>query len=537
MILREYQLAAVNAALNWIKYKDIPSIIVLPTGAGKSLVMAALAEKFCEEGHKVLVIAHRKELLQQFSGKLSIPFGFYSASIGEKKLDLPITVASIQSITNVENLPKYQRIIIDEAHRISNNEEGQYWDIIKRNPEAKICTLTATPYRLKGGKLGWGEEIYSIPYEYLVSQGYLSKLTNKVKDVPSLDGVEIVAGDYKEDTLAQFMSDPKLIEAAVRNIITYGTYRYSVIIFCVNKAHCNLMYDAMKRNGLQSMVVTGDTPDAERGQAIEDFKEGRLRYLINCQIFTEGFDAPCTDMVVLLRPTKSKALFEQMCGRGVRIFEGKEDCFLLDMAGNLEEHDGYGSPYHEKSRKESIPKKGRLCPACEAFVKPKGLECPECGYIFEKIQDRLASHDYNANIDGETTFTKTKKHNVRDVLYREHRSKKGSVSLRVDYVVSGYKYGVISEWLSVYHENDWVRNKAYKFFNERDYLLGSDTKEYTMEHILWHAERLKRPSAITVDHSEKFPRIIHYEWEDKKPESESLQQDINDLLNGDTIMF
>lgn len=526
-MLRDYQRAAADAALTFHKYKNEPAIIVIPTGGGKTHVIAEIARYYKEQGKRVAVIAHRKELLEQSGSKFDFDFGYYSASLGESDLESDIVIAGIQSIYNKDFEP-FDVIIVDECHRIPHNTEGQYWQFIKSSPDAKIIGFTATPYRLKGGKLGWGEEIYNIPYEYLKEQGYLSKITNKVKNSPDLSKIEIIAGDYKEDTLAEYMSSPELIELAVKNIIAYGAYRYSVIIFCVNKIHCNLLHDSMKVNGLQSMVITGDSSDKDRREAITDFKEGRLRYLINCQIFTEGFDAPCTDMIVMLRPTKSKALFEQMCGRGVRIFEGKEDCFLLDMAGNLEEHDGYGNPYYEKSKKEVVPRKGRICPACEAFVQPKGKDCPECGYVFEKIESKKVDHSFCANVDDDAVFSRIKSYNVTEVLYREHRSKSGNISIRVDYVVMGYKYGVISEYLSVYHENDWVRNKAYKFYESRGHKIANDTKEYDMDALLWHAERMNKPSVIKVDHSDKFPRIVEYEWNTNKqiPQPIELEDEI-----------
>lgn len=535
MKLRDYQESAVSAAISWCKYKSEPCIIDIATGGGKTHIINALAEHFFKLGERVCIIAHRKELLEQTGGKLSIPFGYYSASIGEKNTAAQVIIAGIQSIYDKADIEKFNVVIVDECHRVPNNEEsGQYWRFIGKHQPCKIIGLTATPFRMNGGKLGWGEVIYDAKYPLLQSLGYLTKITNKVKNTPDLSSVKVTAGEFNESELSHVMEDPALIDLAVKNIIAFSAGRESILIFCVTVSHAKLLTEVMQRNGLDSALIHGETPKGERETILNDFKDGRLRHLLNCEILLEGFDAPNVDMIVCLRPTKSKALHEQMLGRGVRLFEGKQDCFLLDMAGNLMEHGGLGTPFYEKSKKESKKEKGRICPACETFNKPTAKQCDDCGFVFPKEDPHKASHNQSADFESDAEYIPLTTYTVKSVLYREHRSKKGNTTLRVDYVCNT-KYGAISEYLSPHSENEWARNNAWKFFRDRGWEAYGDIKDYSMEDLLFHALMLKQPVEITVDHNEKYPRIKGYTW--AEPVTIEEPKSTSDLLDGDEVVF
>lgn len=361
-MLREYQQSAVDAALAWFEYKATPAIVNMPTGSGKSHVIAALVKAFAELGKRVLVLAHRKELLEQTSTKIEVPHGIYGASLGEKDLEQLITVAQIQSIYRQE-LEPLDVIIVDECHMLPNSRDlGQYWSLINKHPQAFLVGLSATPYRMKGGVLDWGNEVYKIGYEPLLQAGYLSPLSNKLCGTPDLSKVEIRAGEYVENQLALVMEDPALIDAACRAIIAYSDNRHSCLIFCVSIAHANLITHTLNNSGIPAHLITGETNQGERENIIEQFKAeyGEVRYIVNVNVLTVGFDAPNVDMIVCLRPTKSKALWEQMMGRGVRKADGKKNCLLIDMAGNLDEHGPLGSPFREsegrdEAKREDMP--------------------------------------------------------------------------------------------------------------------------------------------------------------------------------------
>ena len=533
MQLRNYQQYAFDAVVNFAKYRDEPAIVVVPTGGGKSHIIAKLADHYKAEGKRVAIIAHRKELLEQNGSKLNVDFGYYSASLGGDNLESDIILAGVASIYNKDFQP-FDVILYDECQHLNNSKTGQGWQFIEKSPKAKLIGFTATPYRLAGGKLNWGKTVYEISYSELLEQKYLTKITNKSSGNLDLSNIKIVAGDYNEALLAEYMRDPELIEAAVKNIISYGKGRNYILIFCVTVSHAKILTECMQKNGLQSFCMDGKTPKAEREQAVKDFKEGRLHHLINCQVFTEGFDAPELDMIVCLRPTKSKALWEQILGRGVRLADGKNDCLLIDMAGNLLEHGGIGTPYHEPAKNERLLPKGKVCPQCEGFVKTTARECPDCGFQFPKPETKQASHDDEANMRSSAVYNALEKIEITGMRAREHIKRKGdteSVSLRIDYIAPCQKYGAVSKWLSVYHENDWVRNQAYKFFEAGGHKLASDTNSYSMEDLLWHAAKLKVPSHITMDFSKKFPEIKELHYEEKPPSP------IEELLEDDLIPF
>jgi DNA repair protein RadD len=534
--LREYQQAAVDAAITWHKYKDTPAIIDISGGGGKSVVMAKLAEHYYHQGLRVAMLAHRKKLLEQNGGKLSIPHGYCSASLGDANLEERVIVGGIQTIAN-RVLAPFDVIIVDECQRLSNNNElGQYWQFINQHKPRYLMGATATPYRLAGGLLDWGNIVYSIKYPELLKMDYLCPITNKVKADIDLSQIKITAGDYNEAQLADYMENPALIDAAVRNIKAYSKDRNCVIIFAASKRHCVLLSNVMEANGMVAGVITDDTPEKERDRLLAEFHDGYIKYIINRDILLEGYDEPRIDMIVSLRPTKSKGLWEQSLYRGVRKHDSKKDCLLIDMAGNLVEHGGLGYPYKEPSKKEKPQNKGKICPACESFIPLKDKECPDCGFVFEVVEPSKIKHDYSANTSAKAVaFDAVERLEVYDVWFKEHKSKAGNRSIRVTYVTPAAKYGETHEYINCWHDNDWVRNKAWLWFAQRGFKFEGDIKERDADTLIGIASELKRPSAIHIDFSDKFPKIVQYEWDAQASGGDDPAA--SHPLDGDTIVF
>lgn len=537
-MLRDYQQNAVDYTIKWLEYKDAPAIISIATGGGKSHIIASLAEHYYNLGKRVAILAHRKELLVQNGGKLTIPHGYCSASLGDKDLHLPVIVGGIQTIVR-RQFDLFDIIICDECHRIPNNTEiSQYWDFINRNVGAKLVGLTATPYRMNGGKLAWGEIVYEADYNLLLKGGFVTPLTNKVKHQPDLTKIKITAGDYNLDELSHYMEDPALIDSAVKHIIGYGDQRSSVLIFCVSVAHANLLNAAMKANGLDSAVISGDTSSGERDWILQSFRSGSLKHLINCEILLEGFDAPNIDMIACLRPTKSKSLWVQMLGRGVRLHAGKENCLIIDMAGNLQEHGGIGVPYSAPSKRETKPTTGRICPACEEFCEPRAKDCGSCGYVFEVVDPAKANHEHKADTKSNAISDPPQRIMVTNVTYSHHISRKtGSQSIKVMYHSPEVRYGYVAEYLSCWHTNEWARGKAHQWFKQRGKDIYGGIEKYSVEDLLYYANTyLKKPTAIWVDYNGDFPRITKYEWTEE-PGGASHPAGVSEILEGDEIIF
>lgn len=500
----------------------------MPTGSGKSHVIASLAEHYASQGLRTCILAHRKELLFQTAEKITSPIGYYGASLGDRNADELITIGSIQTIYD-KDVSKMDVIIVDECHLCPNNTElGQYWHFIDKHQPCKIIGLTATPWRLQGGNLGWGETVYKISYEAL--KEHLSPISNKlVADAqPDLSKVQVKMGEYVENQIAAIMEAPELVEAAVKVMIAYSENRHSVLVFCVSVAHARLLTSILKDNGQECAVITGETAQGHRDSIIADFKAemGATKFLLNCEVLTVGFDAPNIDMIVCLRPTKSKTLWEQMCGRGARKAEGKTNCLLIDMAGNLNEHGPLGTPYKEKSRKEAPENPNKICPQCEEYVPPLTKECPDCGYLWPEPARPKVSHRIEPDM-GEYQGGGSQSYLVRDVSYKKHLSKKGNYSLMVRYDCTYGKYGNIAEWVPEFRIDSFFRARGEP----------SPPRPIDWDWVTEQAAYLKKPVEITVDHSGEFPRVIKYMWEAPK-EIETHHEDgldLDDVLDGDYI--
>jgi DNA repair protein RadD len=387
--LRSYQKEAVESAISHFQQSKNPAVIVLPTGAGKSLVIAELAR--IARG-RVLVLAHVKELVEQNYQKF-ISFGpeagLYSAGLGKKDVKEKVIFGSIQSVARAsENLfQEFSILIIDECHRISDDNATQYQDVIQelkeKNPNICILGLTATPYRLG---LGWIYEvspkgeiksekarffkncIYELPLSYMISQKYLTPPIKVDIPVTCYDFSDITEKGrmYTAGEIDELLKNQKrLTPLIVKNIIdiTEKFNRKGVMIFSSTVKHAEEIMTYLPEK--ESNIVIGETDSQERDRIIEEFKNKKIKYLVNVSVLTTGFDAPHVDVIAILRPTESNSLYQQIVGRGLRLEEGKKDCFILDYTGMG--HDIYRPEIADKKpQKDTVPVK---------------VECPQCQFI------------------------------------------------------------------------------------------------------------------------------------------------------------
>jgi len=384
--LRDYQRDAVEATLKHFRKSDAAAVIVLPTGAGKSLVIAELARL---ARRKILVLAHVKELVEQNHNKYlsyGLQGGLYSAGLKQKQSHHQVTFASVQSVArNLKDFAtEHSLVIIDECHRISDDENSQYQQIFAQlreyNPALKLLGLTATPYRMG---MGWIYRyhyrgfcrssdprpfehcIYELPLQYMIRRGFLTP--PKMVDAPiaQYDFSALNAnksGNYAEAEVNQLLvSHPRVTRAICEQIMELAAKRSGVMVFAATVRHaqeiCGYLPDG------QTALITGAAASAERDQLIRRYKEKKIKYLVNVAVLTTGFDAPHVDFIAILRPTQSVSLFQQITGRGLRLAEGKKDCLVMDYAGN-----GFdlfspevGQPRPDSS---SVPVQV-FCPQCE----------------------------------------------------------------------------------------------------------------------------------------------------------------------------
>ena len=378
MELRNYQKKALAKAHCWFKEETTYPLIVLPTGAGKTIVFTTLIKDLylANPSKRFLILAHRQELISQAVDKLlnvwpDAPVGILAASLKQFNHTAPIVVASRDTLASKKRLEKsypFDYIIIDEAHHVAPQMSTRYRKIIDHFEEIgcpKILGVTATPYRMGQGYIYgmddhfFGGVAYKATIPDLIKQGYLSRLSSfKVNDNAVIDAskarVKFKGGDYRESDLEALAIVDETIYAIINDWIekAYLKGRKSTVFFCVSVLHANKMALYLKDHGIKAACVTAETPMAEREYILHGFEEGTINALCNVAVLTEGWDAPRTDCIALLRPTKSLGLYVQICGRGMRPWPGKDDCLLLDYGGNMGRHGCIDTARPERNKKD-----------------------------------------------------------------------------------------------------------------------------------------------------------------------------------------
>lgn len=386
--LRDYQKTAVENVVQYFKKKRLPAVVVLPTGAGKSLVIAELAR--VAKG-RVLVLAHVKELVEQNFEKyvgLGLDAGIFSAALGKKDTAHKAIFGSVQSIARAPEkfFEDFSLVVIDECHRVADEGATQYQEVIKKlrdhNPGICVLGLTATPYRLG---LGWIYEyshmgelkteqarffkqcVFELPLSYMIKNRFLTPPLKVDNPVTSYDFSELSEKDrmYTAAEVEEILKTQKRLTPLIINNIIDITERYErqgVMIFAASVRHAEEIMTYLPQEAAR--LIVGDTELAVRDQTIRDFKQKKFKYLVNVSVLTTGFDAPHVDMIAILRPTESNSLYQQIVGRGLRLFEGKKEYYVLDYTGMG--HDIYAPEISDKR-----PAKDTV-----AVLVP----CPQCGF-------------------------------------------------------------------------------------------------------------------------------------------------------------
>lgn len=359
MNLRPYQLAAKAAVLEQWEVVD-KTLLVLPTGTGKTIVFSAVTEECVRQGKRVLILAHRGELLAQAADKLYKTTGLKSAVEKAEQSCLGsfyrVTVGSVQTLMREKRLKGFSAnyfdtIIIDEAHH-AISESCQ--NVLRHFPAAKVLGVTATPDR--GDMKDLGSVFESLAYEYTLPQaikeGYLSPI--KAVTIPltlDISGVATQAGDFKASDIDTAL-DPYLYQIA-DEMKKYCAERKTVVFLPLVKTSQKFR-DILNERGFRAAEVNGESE--ERAEILEAFDKGEYNVLCNSMLLTEGWDCPSVDCVVVLRPTKVRGLYCQMVGRGTRLCEGKTELLLLDFLWHTERHE-LCRPAHLICQNEEVAQK------------------------------------------------------------------------------------------------------------------------------------------------------------------------------------
>ena len=539
-MLRAYQNEAVEAVYHHLRARDDNPVLVLPTGAGKSWCIAKMAtDAVTQWNGRVLILAHRKELIEQNADKIrrlcpNVSVGIYSAGLKRRDMNTPVLVAGIQSIhKRACQLGPFDLVIVDECHLIAVSGEGMYRQFLRDakvvNPHLRVIGLTATPYRLDCGPICSPDHFlndicYDVGIRELIRDGYLSPLISKAgKARVDTARLHVRGGEFVAEEVERLMDDDHLVQAACSEIVSLTADRKSVLIFTSGVSHGQHVQAALQKLGAECGFVCGDTPSRARNDTLARFrgddqqsllKTPSLKYLANSDLLTIGFDSPRIDCVVLLRPTMSPGLYSQMVGRGFRLAPGKSDCLILDFGGNILRHGPVDAIKAEARETGSGQAPVKECPGCQAVIVAGYSQCPHCAYIFPPPEKQ--KHEHKPSEAGILTGQHSdERHEVLDVFYRVHRKKDAPATapktLRVDYQLGLDHWH--SEYVCVEH-GGYAAKKAESWWQARSPLPTPTTAEEAA--ALARDGQLKPTNAIVIRKvaGERFPRIIKYELGD-----------------------
>ena len=343
MTLRPYQAEALEAILQEWDQGRKHTLLVLPTGCGKTVVFSKAAEDRVNRGGRVLILAHRGELLDQAADKIQQVIGidcaYEKASASALGSPLPITVGSIQSLCQDRRLSQfpsdyYSSIIVDEAHHCLSDS---YQRVLKHFPEAYVLGVTATPDRADKRNLGlfFDSQAYEYTMTQAIREGYLCPI--KAQMIPlelDISEVGVSNGDYNAGEIGHAL-EPYLRQIA-QEIADHYSDRKTVVflpLIHTSQVFCSLLQEM----GVPAAEVNGNS--ADRAEILRDFEAGHYSVLCNSMLLTEGWDCPSVDCVVMLRPTKIRSLYQQAVGRGTRLFPGKTELLILDFLWLTERHE------------------------------------------------------------------------------------------------------------------------------------------------------------------------------------------------------
>jgi DNA repair protein RadD len=555
MQLRPYQQEAVDAVYRHLRQHDDNPVVVIPTGGGKTPVMATICRDAVSLwGGHVLVLAHVKELLEQTAGTLQrlapdLPMGIYSAGLGRRDLGYAVTVAGIQSVwRRACDMDPFDLVIVDEAHMIPPEGDGMYRQFLAEakvvNPHMRTIGFTATPFRMSSGSICKPDHFlnavcYEISVRELIVAGYLCPLKTKAgTEKGDWDSLHVRAGEYVAGEVEAMMDTDCLVRGACAEIVEQTKGRRATLIFASGIQHGRHVQTVLQQDhGQRCGFISGDTPSAERDATIREFREGRLPYLANVNVLTTGFDAPNVDCVAMLRPTLSPGLYYQMVGRGFRLCEGKTDCLVLDFGGNVLRHGPVDAVKITEPGDGTGEAPAKECPDCHALIAAGYAVCPECGHEFPDRQVR--QHEAKASDAAIlSSHVRNTEFPVKEVRYTVHTKRDAPPdapkTMRVEYGIGWNVWR--SEWICLEHDS-WPRARAESWWSRRTDVPPPATVAEAVD--LANAGTLAEPVAITVmsKAGERYDQIVGYRFADEPAPDAAFAPETTDDIDDAEVPF
>lgn len=534
---RWYQDAAIDAIFAYFATKWGNPVIAMPTGTGKSIVIAEFIRRVMARWsrQRFIVATHVKELIGQNAAKMQevwphAPYGIFSAGLGAKDCMQPIIFGGIQSMYKVAALFGHRDLlIIDECHLLNPKEGTMYLEFIKAlkeiNPALKVIGLSATIYRMGQGYITDGSLFTDIAYDLttieafsrLLAEGWLSPLIPKRTNIEvDTSNLHMSKGEFVQSELET--ATEKITYDALQEAMRYANNRYSWLVFCAGVKHAVKTRAMLEHFGVRATIVHSNTKDHkmkddERDENLAAFKAGHYRAITNNNVLTTGFDHPPIDLIIMLRATMSTSLWVQMLGRGTRPFAGdhlfpvKHNCLVLDFAGNTRRLGPINDPVIPKRKGGGggdAPVK--ICEACGTYNHISARVCIGCGEPFE-IAPKIVSQAGTDELIREQTPVIEIFDVERVFYYRKSSVKKPLPWLQVVYFVKG---SIVPFYENVMLEHDgYAGKRAREWWRTRHW----DDPPDTIAAALTKVAGLRVPYRIHVWVNRQYPEIMRCDYE------------------------
>lgn len=527
--LRPYQEEAVDSLFHYFSENDGNPVIAMPTGTGKSLVIAGFIQRAMEHypDQRFLMLTHVKELIEQNADKLTrfwpqAPVGMYSAGLKRRDTMMPIIFGGSGSVINkIQLFGHRDLLIIDECHLLSPKADTTYQKIIaflqEINPYLKVIGLSATPYRLGQGMITDDGIFTDIccdqtgidAFNQFITDGYLAPLIPK-RTATELDVSEVgmSGGEFVNKALQAAVNKQEVTHQALIELCEMAADRRSWLIFASGTEHADNIAAMLNQFGVSADSVHSKKPAKERDKSIEKFKAGKLRAIVNNNVLTTGFDHPPVDCIAMLRPTMSPGLWVQMLGRGTRPSPEthKENCLVLDFAGNTRRLGPINDPVIPRRKGAGggeAPVK--VCDECGTYNHAAVRHCFSCGHEFEfqtKIVTEASSDELiKSDLPVIDWF------DVQQVNYSLHEKMGTPPSIRVTYMCSNAGR-MFDEWVCIEHDG-FAGKKARDWWRKR---FPGDYVPHTTSEALSCITQLSVPNRIKVWINKKYPEVMEYDY-------------------------
>lgn len=548
----DYQEAASEAAWNQLHAapKENP-LVVMPTGTGKSLTMAMFMWRILDAypTTRILNLTHVKELVEgNYNELLTLwphaPAGIYSAGLKRRETKGQITFAGIASFRGaVAGFKPFDIVIVDEAHRIGDNDKSTYQKVFKKlrekSPHLIVIGFTATDFRMGMGKLTEGDFFDRVCFDLSSGDAFVWMLENRylLRLIPRYPGFEVDAedvkirnGEYDEKSASQAFKDQDILERAVDEVIKQGQDRHAWLTFCQSIEDAELVADMFRYRGYPVEAVHSKRGD--RDEILKAFSDGKLRGITNKDVLTTGYNNQRIDLIAMLRLCRSPGLWVQMLGRGTRplwtpghdlstwdgrnasiLASAKQNCLVLDFAGNTRRLGPINYPVLPKRKKGTGPGDAptRQCPRCDTHVHISMKNCPECGYEFPAAsklehQASTAALILDANNLPPPTQKEYGVFNVSQMIASVQPAKPGKwPTLRVDYFCGLRRF---STWVCPEHPG-FASRKAAEWWKAHS---GSKSMPGTASEMAQLFDSLQKPYFLKVWLNTKYPEIEAYDF-------------------------